>query len=110
MTNLESVTLSTKKHCDFYEQKIAAHTPPKGVSDEKIIRQYQRLLIRDRSFLYDLELINLKESMHANIAQTSANPYSSQSHSSLDLDEFRALLDESSHFIQKQNSHLEERR
>jgi hypothetical protein len=101
MKNLETVALSTMKHCDYYKQKIAEHTPPRSTSDERMIRLYQRLLIRDRSLLHNLELLKLRESIHVNATQKSPSMHacSYQPSSPLDLDEFRSLLNESSEGI-----------
>lgn len=101
MNNLESFTLSTKKHCDYCRQMISGHTPPKSDNDERMIRHYQRLLNRDRLFLHNLELLKLKEAMRLD----PINKLPSLSHSipelstSLNLDEFRALIDESYELI-----------
>ncbi|MEW8027415.1 MAG: hypothetical protein AB2792_18170 [Candidatus Thiodiazotropha sp.] len=98
MNGLESFSLSRKKDCEYYIQKIAEHTPPESESDERMIRIYQRILIRDRSLLYNLDLLKMIEAMRKDstveldVAGTSSNL--SESPTSLNLDEFRALLDE----------------
>ncbi|MES9854412.1 MAG: hypothetical protein ABW170_21575 [Candidatus Thiodiazotropha sp. L084R] len=88
MNNLESYTLSTKKQCDYLSQKIANHTPPKTQGDERLIQTYRRLLIRDRTYLHNLELLKTKEAL--DISSTS------DCESSLNLDEIKLLLDENS--------------
>ena len=101
MNNLESFNFSTKKHCDYCRQMIAGHTPPKSENDERMIRHYQRLLNRDRLFLHNLELLKLKEAMRMD----TMNKMPCLSHSiselsaSLNLDELRALLDETYELI-----------
>ncbi|MEW7999032.1 MAG: hypothetical protein AB2540_10625 [Candidatus Thiodiazotropha endolucinida] len=98
MNTLESFSLSRKKNCEYYIQKIAEHTPPVTASDERMIRIYQRILIRDRSLLYNLDLLKMIDALRKDsivsidIAGISSNL--SESPTSLNPDEFRALLDE----------------
>lgn len=94
MNTLESVTRSTQRHCTYYQERIAEHTPPRSVSDERMIRLYQRLLIRDRSFLHNLELLKLKEALHINSPQTAEHLRANDPEpaAALDLEELRNLL------------------
>lgn len=96
MNDLESFSLSRKKHCDFYRQKIAEHTPPKTENDERMIRIYQRILKRDRSFLCRMDLLQLIASIRKETALDVPIMSSNQvnSSTSLNLDELRELLDE----------------
>jgi hypothetical protein len=96
MNDLETFSLSRKRHCSYYGQKIAQHTPPKSEHDERMIRLYQRCLKRDRAFLRNLDLLNLITSIRKDAALDVPIASSSQATSSaaLNLDEFRALLDE----------------
>ncbi|MCG7904656.1 MAG: hypothetical protein JAY99_14445 [Candidatus Thiodiazotropha lotti] len=95
MSNLESYSISTLKQCADLKLKIASHTPPKNANDEKMIRIYKRLLIRDRHYLHNLELLKIKQTMHLDSKPKSTTECSS----SLDLDEFRSLLDENSELV-----------
>ncbi|MES9989788.1 MAG: hypothetical protein AB2552_09545 [Candidatus Thiodiazotropha endolucinida] len=98
MKGLESFSLSRQKNCEYYLQKIAEHTPPVTESDERMIRIYQRILIRDRSLLYNLDLLKMIDTLRKDSlvgidpAGTSSNL--PESPASLNLDEFRTLLDE----------------
>ena len=98
MSNLESYSLSTERQCDYLKQKIARHTPPKNDTDERMIRIYKRLLIRDRHYLHNLELLKIKQTMHLDSKQLLPNNQKSASNcsASLNLDEFRSLLEENS--------------
>ncbi|WP_316369403.1 hypothetical protein [Candidatus Thiodiazotropha sp. CDECU1] len=98
MNGLASSSLSAKKNCEYYSQKIAEHSPPKTENDERLIRSYQRILIRDRSLLYNLELLEMVETMRkdATAGVTGISSNLSMSSTSLDLDELRVLLDENS--------------
>ncbi|MBT3013396.1 MAG: hypothetical protein KUF77_18315 [Candidatus Thiodiazotropha sp. (ex Lucina aurantia)] len=98
MNGLESFSLSRQKNCEYYLQKIAEHTPPVTESDERMIRIYQRILIRDRSLLYNLDLLKMIDTLRKDslvgidLAGTSSNL--PESPTALNLDEFRTLLDE----------------
>ncbi|MEW7988483.1 MAG: hypothetical protein AB2803_14920 [Candidatus Thiodiazotropha sp.] len=98
MNDLESFSHSRKKNCEYYIQKIAEHTPPATASDERMIRIYQRILIRDRSLLYNLDLLKIIDTLRKDsiggIDQTVTTSNLSESPTSLNPDEFRALLDE----------------
>lgn len=96
MNSLDSFSLSREKHCSYYRQKIAEHTPPKSENDERMIRVYQRILKNDRSLLRNLDLLNLIASIRKEAALDVPVPPSNQAmtSASLDLDEFRTLLDE----------------
>ncbi len=98
MSNLESYSLSTERQCDHLKQKIARHTPPKNDTDVRMIRTYKRLLIRDRQYLHNLELLKIKETIHLDSKQLVPNNQHSTSEcpASLNLDEFRSLLEENS--------------
>ncbi|MEW8415914.1 MAG: hypothetical protein AB2690_01485, partial [Candidatus Thiodiazotropha endolucinida] len=63
MNGLESFSLSRQKNCEYYLQKIAEHTPPVTESDARMIRIYQRILIRDRSLLYNLDLLKMIDTL-----------------------------------------------
>ncbi|MCG8016846.1 MAG: hypothetical protein JAY97_11575 [Candidatus Thiodiazotropha sp. 'RUGA'] len=101
MSNLESYSLSTLKQCDVLKLKIDQHTPPKNPSDERMIRIYKRLLIRDRHYLYNLELLKIKQTMRLDSKSLSSHKLDSTTErsSALDLDEFRSLLDENSELV-----------
>ncbi|MES9945141.1 MAG: hypothetical protein ABW080_09325 [Candidatus Thiodiazotropha sp.] len=98
MNGLESYSPLEKNKCDYYRQKIAEHTPPVTESDELIVRTYQRFLIRDRSLQYNLELVKIigtmRKDLTLDVPGLSSNLYKTPA--SLDLDEFRTLLDENS--------------
>lgn len=96
MNGLDSISLSAKNNCEYYRRKIAEHTPPETESDERLIRTYQRSLIRDSSLLYNLDMLKLIETMRRDSgADRSGMPYNlSMSSATLDLNEFKALLDE----------------
>ncbi|MBT2971449.1 MAG: hypothetical protein KME56_15895 [Candidatus Thiodiazotropha sp. (ex Ctena orbiculata)] len=98
MNGLESYSPLAQSKCDYYRQKIAEHTPPVTESDELIVRTYQRFLIRDRSLQYNLELVKMIEKMHMSITTDNFGMPDSFSNNSdaLDLNEFKALLDENS--------------
>ncbi|MEW8505099.1 MAG: hypothetical protein AB2598_00215 [Candidatus Thiodiazotropha sp.] len=98
MHGLESYSPLAKNKCDYYRQKIAEHTPPVTETDELIVRTYQRFLIRDRSLQYNLELVKMIERMRMRGTSEEFGMPASFSNTSdeLDLDEFKALLDESS--------------
>jgi hypothetical protein len=98
MNNLESYSLTTIRQCDALKQKIAKHTPPKNRADERMIRIYKRLLIRDRHYLHNLELLRIQATMQLEAKPLSVNRQDTTSDSStgLNLDEFRSLLDENS--------------
>ncbi|MES9969237.1 MAG: hypothetical protein ABW092_04335, partial [Candidatus Thiodiazotropha sp.] len=66
-------------------------------SDKLIVRTYQRFLIRDRSLQYNLELVKMAETMRKKITPDEFGISSCFTNSSddLELDEFKALLDES---------------
>jgi hypothetical protein len=98
MNNLESYSLNTIKQCDAIKQKIAQHTPAKNRTDERMIRIYKRLLIRDRHYLHNLELLKIQAAMQLEAKPLSGNRQDSTSDSitGLNLDEFRSLLDENS--------------
>ncbi|MET0081228.1 MAG: hypothetical protein ABW119_22465 [Candidatus Thiodiazotropha lotti] len=101
MSNLESYSLSTMRQCDDLKLKIARHTPPQNDNDLRMIRIYKRLLIRDRHYLHNLELLKIKQTMHLDSKPLLANkrPSTADRPSSLDLDEFRSLLDENSELV-----------
>ncbi|MES9991378.1 MAG: hypothetical protein ABW098_05455 [Candidatus Thiodiazotropha sp.] len=97
MNGLESYSPLEQNKCDYYRQKIAEHTPPVTESDKLIVRTYQRFLIRDRSLQYNLELVKMAETMRKKITpdEFGMSNCFSNSTEDLDLDEFKALLDES---------------
>ncbi|MES9940856.1 MAG: hypothetical protein ABW104_02705 [Candidatus Thiodiazotropha sp. 6PLUC2] len=96
MNNLETYSHATKKQCDYFRQKIERHTPPKSNTDERMIGIYKRLLIRDRSYLHNLELLKIKETLRTEALNILPNMPDKipECSSSLDLDEFKLLLDE----------------
>ncbi|MES9815345.1 MAG: hypothetical protein ABW155_01720 [Candidatus Thiodiazotropha sp.] len=63
-----------------------------------MIRIYQRILIRDRSLLYNLDLLKIIDTLRKDsiggIDQAVTTSNLSESPTSLNPDEFRALLDE----------------
>jgi hypothetical protein len=96
MNNLESISSSTRQHCNYYRYRIAEHTPPQNAHDERMINLYRRLLIRDSSLLHNLELLEISEAMHLAPPCNPSNDqlYSSEPSSLLNLDELRNLLDD----------------
>ena len=97
MKHLESLSLSTSKHCDYYRQKIAELSPAKSNRDQRMIYLYRRLLIRDSSLLHNLELLRLSETMHLNTRHklSAAETSEIDAPSSLNLSELRHLLEQS---------------
>jgi hypothetical protein len=98
MNSFESSTLSSKKNCVFYQQKIAEYSPPKSKNDERMVRIYKRCLTREQSFLHNLDLIKMIERLHKDAALDVSLMPSNPTYASaaLDLDEFKALLRENS--------------
>ena len=95
MQHLESLSASTRRHCKYYKEKIAALSPPKSTRDERMVNLYRRLLIRDSALLHNLEVLKLSESMHLEHSQLSpgfASPTTGTP--ALNINEIRNLLDE----------------
>jgi hypothetical protein len=84
------------KLCDYYRQKISEHSPPETENDKRMIRIYEWFLTRDHSLLHNLNLLQQNEVMCKDSRSdvTSVSPDLSESSAPLDMDEFRALLDE----------------
>ena len=95
MQHLESLSVSTRRHCKHYKEKIAALSPPKSSRDERMVNLYRRLLIRDNALLHNLEVLRLSESMQLDLPQHSLGYTSPATGATvLNLDEIRDLLDE----------------
>lgn len=95
MQHLESLSVSTRRHCEYYKGKIAELTPPKSTRDERMVNLYRRLLIRDNALLHNLEVLKLSESMRLDYSQHSADFISPTTGSpALNINEIRNLLDE----------------
>ena len=95
MQHLESLSVSTRRHCEYYKEKIAEFSPPKSTRDERMVNLYRRLLIRDNALLHNLEVLRLSESMNLDHPQHSANLASpAASAPAINISEIRNLLDE----------------
>ncbi|MEJ2455568.1 MAG: hypothetical protein P8103_15625 [Candidatus Thiodiazotropha sp.] len=98
MNILESSSLSSKRNCNFYQRKIAQYSPPRNENDERMVRIYKRCLTREQSFLHNLDLIKMIETLHKDAALDlpliSSHPGASTD--ALDLVELKALLKENS--------------